>query len=316
MYRKYTTEDGRLYYLTEKFMSHQYLLENDYLIIELSTAGNGLSVLSIYNKRTGKEWIYTDRDKLKIRTPEGTYDNQYYGGCEFIFPNDMPEMVEGLQYQDHGLLWTTEFTTSGLQAAKNSLSYEFAGYLKEWKVKAHITIELSKYSPVLTLTISFKNESSKPYPYLLRLHPSFAVCNQSKLYLNGRTIHFDGAAGADFCSFKPDQMLQSYPFIQTDKGQFSVENLPSTDITELFCHIDQQEGGFFIKDGKEQLKASYKREDFPYLTVYYIRTNQSVAMLEPDTGRRADLTKQIDLKENRTIFPFQEKQYTVTIEVN
>jgi hypothetical protein len=96
------------------------VLENDRLRVVVSARSGGVSILSFYDKKNRREWIYTDENRIKRRSGKDTYDNQYFGGCEFMFPNDLPVSAENLKYLDHGFLWTANYVQQGVKEAKGA----------------------------------------------------------------------------------------------------------------------------------------------------------------------------------------------------
>lgn len=296
-------------------MKKQEILENEYLRVNISTLGKNVSILSIYNKKTGKEWIYSDKNKIKSRSAKESYDNQYFGGCEFLFPNDMPVFVMNKLFQDHGYLWTTDYCTNGVEETEEEYIIEYTGYIETLRIKSYVKVSLLKHSPKLCFSIILKNESENTYPYLLRLHPSFNVTESCQLLLNGKKIHFEGDLDTSYCSFQVKMKVQDYPIIDYDLGRFSIEEIMKTNVSELFCHIVQDDGSFTIVEGEEKIRVSYNNKDFPYITIYCINAEECIAIIEPDSGLEADLKKMIENGTAENIFPMQVKQYDVNIEV-
>lgn len=44
--------------------------------------------------------------------PGSTYDPNFYGGIDELFPNDIPEHINGVDSPDHGEIWTIPFEYS------------------------------------------------------------------------------------------------------------------------------------------------------------------------------------------------------------
>lgn len=290
------------------------VLENDRLRIVASTRAGGVSILSVYDKKNRKEWIYTDGNRIRSRAGKDTYDNQYFGGCEFIFPNDLPVSAGNLEYRDHGFLWTANYVNRGVKETEGAYTARYSGFIKELDIRSAVTIRLHKNSQVFEFGISLLNHSKTVYPFLLRLHPSFQINRDCKMLLGGERICFEGAQETSYCSFEAQGPIQDYPLIDTDKGRFSIESLAGTDISELFCHITGSKGGYFLKDGKDKIRISYRKEDFPYLTVYYIGGEKRVVMIEPATDAVFDLKRSIFNGTARLLYPEKEMRYTVKFE--
>jgi hypothetical protein len=134
------------------------------------------------------------------------------------------------------------------------------------------------------------------------------------MLLGGDQICFEGGQDTLYCGFHAKEPIQAYPLADTDKGGFSIESLAGTDISELFCHITGNSGGYLLKDSKDKIRISYRKEDFPYLTVYYIGREKRIAMIEPATDAVSDLKSSIFNGTARLLYPGKEMRYTIKFE--
>src|SRR5688572_4816305 len=68
----------------------------------------GGKILSLYNKHLQKEFLWTNEKlPLKKQEPGADYDTHFLGGIDELLPNDAAEMIDAIDYPDHGELWTT-----------------------------------------------------------------------------------------------------------------------------------------------------------------------------------------------------------------
>lgn len=82
-------------------------LENDLLRVELAPALGG-RFTSVYNKSLNKEFLWHNQSlPLEKAEPGADYDSNFWGGIDELLPNDLPEKIDGIDYPDHGELWTT-----------------------------------------------------------------------------------------------------------------------------------------------------------------------------------------------------------------
>ena len=45
--------------------------------------------------------------RLELLPSGAEYDPNFYGGVDELLPNDIPELIDGIECPDHGELWTT-----------------------------------------------------------------------------------------------------------------------------------------------------------------------------------------------------------------
>ncbi len=84
-------------------------LENDLLRLDIAPGIGGRGV-SLIHRPTDYEFLWCNQAlKLEALDPFSEYDPNFYGGIDELLPNDIPEMVNGVNSPDHGELWTTTF---------------------------------------------------------------------------------------------------------------------------------------------------------------------------------------------------------------
>lgn len=275
-----------------------WILEDDKLRVIISAHGGGVRLTSIYQKEYDKEWIRWKQQPLFGSGEAGEFDQQYCGGCEFLFPNDLPISGSGLELQDHGYLWTTLFKSKGIENEKHRLKLELEGYISCMETEVRISFSLEKGKGELSLQAELISRKKERQPYLFRFHPSFIVTEKSRLRCYGTKVEFEeDGSGIGFCSVQPLEKTSYYPFIKTTEGILELERLPETNLKEFFCHIEQEKGRFLLEDEKGQIIVSYPKKQFPYLTFYYMnQEGEKTWIAEPSTSNRMDISKLIEEK--------------------
>src|SRR6478609_4827409 len=68
----------------------------------------GGKIWSLYNQQLSKEFLWVNA-VLPIQMQErgADYDANFLGAIDELIPNDMVENIDGIDYPDHGELWTT-----------------------------------------------------------------------------------------------------------------------------------------------------------------------------------------------------------------
>ena len=83
------------------------VIENDWLSVEIAPSAGG-RITSIFNKALKREFLWNNTAlPLTGLNPGADYDSNFWGGIDELLPNDIPESVDGIDYPDHGELWTT-----------------------------------------------------------------------------------------------------------------------------------------------------------------------------------------------------------------
>ncbi|RQP19201.1 MAG: hypothetical protein EAS52_03050 [Parapedobacter sp.] len=81
--------------------------ENNDIRFEMVPALGG-KLTSVFNKKLQKEFLWHNRGLALAENSAGDdYDSNFWGGIDELLPNDIPEIVDGIDYPDHGELWTT-----------------------------------------------------------------------------------------------------------------------------------------------------------------------------------------------------------------
>lgn len=296
----------------------EFILENKYIRASVMVGNKGMSLVSFYDKTASREWIYVNSRKGRPVSPVQSYDSQYFGGAEFLFPNDFPMKSGRWKFPDHGYLWRTEYGTEGIRHTGEWIKLTVKGMIAEWDIEVEIEFSLQDSGRELHVQCRLSNRSEIRFPYLFRFHPSFAVKQTDSLKLYGKQIKFEMPEGnVRFSSFNTTDEIQEYPWLQADDCLIDIEKITRTDIRELFCHIRQERGGFEIREEDGGLRVIYTKELFPYLTVYYFKQNESgIAILEPSTSDEADLEKEIKSHKERILTPHGEVCYNLILSVD
>ena len=100
------------------------------------------------------------------KLPAGSeYDPNFYGGIDELIPNDMPETVNGIDYPDHGELWTLslqyELTPDGIQ---------LDGVLPLSELSYHREIHFNSEGTGIILNYRIGNLTNRRRDFLWKLH--------------------------------------------------------------------------------------------------------------------------------------------------
>src|SRR6266404_5117060 len=145
-------------------------LESDFLRVDVAP-GVGGRIISLVEKHSGYEFLWRN-SKLKLESlPSGSeYDPNFYGGIDELLPNDIPEMVGGINCPDHGELWTTP-----LAPAIEGERLLLRGTLPKFGLTYERSMALRSDAPRLDLTYRISNPTQQTREFLWKLHAALAV---------------------------------------------------------------------------------------------------------------------------------------------
>ena len=128
--------------------------ENNHIRFEIAPAAGG-KIISVYNKKLKKEFLWRNTNlQFETHKSGADYDSNFFGGIDELIPNDIPENVDGIDYPDHGELWTTALE---YELVKDTISV--FGKLKLSGLYYKKTISLDTDSPAINLQYTIRNES-------------------------------------------------------------------------------------------------------------------------------------------------------------
>lgn len=148
----------------------QVRLESDFLSTAVAPSVGG-RIISLVEKGSGHEFLWRN-SKLKLeRLPSGSeYDPNFYGGIDELLPNDIPEVINGVNCPDHGELWTTPLEWH-IEPGKLVLR----GVLQRFGLSYEREMSVDPETPRLRLTYRISNPTKQPRQFLWKLHAALAV---------------------------------------------------------------------------------------------------------------------------------------------
>lgn len=146
-------------------------LENRRLTVDVFPDGGG-KLVSVYNKDLAYELLWRNVGlKLTTYPPGSAYDPLFYGGIDELLPNDIPETVNGLDFPDHGELWTTVLQPTVTDTGHLQLQ----GLLPVSKLRYEKTVRLDGELPMVVMDYRLTNENHLPVTFLWKLHAALNI---------------------------------------------------------------------------------------------------------------------------------------------
>lgn len=157
-------------------------LETDALQLALDeTSGK---ITSLRHKPTGQQWLWT-------HTPHSagaSFDEQWSGGLDVLFPCDEACPRLGEAYADHGMCWQPGWQLAVADAT---------GFLlRRSSQHIHLAYSGRATGPLLRLRLEAENRGTATLPFLFRWHPAFPlqhiahmVCRAGQLFADAAFHH-------------------------------------------------------------------------------------------------------------------------------
>jgi len=144
--------------------------ENDNIRFEMVPALGG-KLTSVFNKKLQKEFLWHNTDLVLAENDAGAdYDSNFWGGIDELLPNDIPENVDGIDYPDHGELWTTK-----LQHTHTDAGISVFGQLPKSGLYYKKTISFLEGVPAIKLEYQLVNRAEKRRHFLWKLHAALHI---------------------------------------------------------------------------------------------------------------------------------------------
>ena len=281
-------------------------LENDQIRIEIAPAIGG-RITSIYNKELNKEFLWHNKSfGLKQNKPGDDYDTNFWGGIDELLPNDIPEIIDGVSYPDHGELWCMplEHTVSDNSIAVYGLLPLSGLFYRREAV-------LSQTKPAIELTYKIINQSGVQRHFLWKLHAALQIAKGDRL--------MSAAQKAKIVSQKVSRFVDTgeflWPQIQGEDASVVPEKNNSMDFFYLY---DSPTGQMSLlsEGGQHRFACTYNQEVFPYqwyFASYGQFRNHYTAILEPASAMPVSVNEAATLGQCTVLEPGEEINTSVTI---
>ena len=283
-----------------------FRLENTWLSVDIFPDGGGKFV-SIFNKKLQYEFLWRNQ-QLDLKTyGAGTeYDPVFYGGVDELLPNDIPETVDGMDFPDHGELWSTP-----LKVEQISNGIILQATLPISKLNYQKTIRLDPIAPLIHTDYLIRNDSTFPVKFLWKLHAALKINKGDRILCNaGKGQIVD----PEFSRFK-----QTEPFPWPEIEAIEASIIPEkTGLMDFFYLYDLQQGEVGWENAEHAFYFGYRfdKKVFPYVWIFASYggfLNHYTAILEPCTTMPISVNDAAELGQTMILQPGETISTTVTI---
>jgi hypothetical protein len=252
-------------------------IESADLSVAIAPALGG-KILSIYNKKLNKEFLWTnDAVDLAIQPYGADYDSNFKGGVDELIPNDIPETVDDQSYPDHGELWTTVLNYT---AADDKINVY--GLLKQSSLYYSKFISLDPLEATINLDYTINNVSDADRHFLWKLHAALKIQQGDRLVTPATHGQVVDPAYSRFASQEPF----NWPIIENTDASLVPVKKTETDFFYLFGG-EPGRMDFVSTNDQDLFSYRYDPKVFPYqwyFASYGGFLDHYTAILEPSTN--------------------------------
>lgn len=272
------------------------ILESKELRVTIAP-GLGGKIFSLYNKLLDKEFLWTNQQvPLQNFAAGSEYDPNFIGGIDELFPNDIPETIDGISYPDHGELWTTP-----LQCEINNNTATVHGTMPLSGVQYKKSVTLAENSTVIC-DYSLRNPANSTRHFLWKLHAALVINKGDRLITSARK---GLVVDPKYSRFKKETQSFDWPFIENTDASL----VPSAGDSMDFFYLYETERGemqLSSENGKHLFSYQYDQRVFPYqwwFASYGGFLGHYTAILEPCTNMPLSVNEAVAKKQSASLSP-------------
>jgi hypothetical protein len=254
----------------------------------------GGKIWSFLHKPTGKEWLWRDAQVGLRRVDYGaSYDDNWGGGWEELFPNDAAGEFNGRALPDHGEWWSQAWAYEQLPGS-NCTGIRLWCSGRALPLRYEKWVELLDDEAVVKIRYRITNLTDEPQVFLFKLHPALAVRPQDRVLLpGGRVMQVDPT----FSTIMSQPGPASWPHVPGPSGTlWDLSRLPPVESRhQEFVYVDGLPSGWCgVEDGVTgaRFTLNFPMRVFPYVWIFMAlggwRSHYTV-VLEPCTNIPKDL---------------------------
>lgn len=244
--------------------------------------------------QTGHAWLWHPSHYAPETTRSlavgASFDDQWTGGWDEVFPNDAAGEFQGRNLADHGELWSQRWQVLENSPLSTTLGYQ-CQTVPVWVKK---TIQLDANRPEANLVYSFQNQSEQQIPFLFKHHAAIAIEAGDEILLPDCWVE---PAFLEFSKIIGQPGKTRFPKAIGSSGEaidLRVMPPPSSQLQEFYYTSELSQGFCGIRHQRSQssLLMTFDTADFPYVWMFQSYggwQGHYVVVVEPCTTLPSDL---------------------------
>lgn len=267
----------------------------------------GGRIVQIEHLGSGHRFLWNNPSlSLAVVPPGGEYDPNFYGGIDELLPNDVIETIDGVEYPDHGELWTTP-----LDWGWEEDSFTLRGQLQRSGLLYERRMQLHDDAPLVDLHYRIENRAAGIRHFLWKLHAAMEV-------MEGDVIDCPAShaqvVDLDYSRFDTTEPFP-WPLLQ---GQATNVIPPNNGTVDFYYLYGLAEGRMAWRRPSAQVKFEYRFDTsvFPYAWLFASQggfDGHYTAILEPCTTMPISVNHALPLGQCSLLQPGEVLETSVTI---
>lgn len=219
-----------------------------------------------------------------------SFDDEWTGGWDEVFPNDAAGQFRGRDLVDHGELWSQRWEILDSSPLSLTLGYQ----CQTMPIRVEKTIQLDAQRPAASLTYWFHNQSDEELPFLFKHHAAIAIEAGDEVLLPDCWVE---PAFLEFSKMIGRSGKTRFPKAIGSSGEtVDLRRVPppSSQLQEFYYSSELAQGFCGIRHQRTQstLLMTFDTADFPYVWMFQSFggwRDYYVAVVEPCTTLPSDL---------------------------
>lgn len=294
------------------------VLENRLLRIVLLPEAGG-RIWQISYKPLDADLLWNNPALQPARQPLHTsYDDNWSGGWDELFPNDEAATLDGADLPDHGELWTGDWIAEQINRGDAAaVQLQFKTPITHCRMEK--TLLLKPDSAVLEVQYRLTNQGSTVLPFLWKLHPAFAVSAGHRIDFPHMTAVRELEFPGDLDGAPP---TFPWPYAYIDDTCVDLRQVPDSSARAVhFLYGTEIAAGWCgVTDRNKRLAAALRFDPDLFSSCWLFASyggwrELNVAVLEPATGFPFRMQSMIDQGRALSLAPGESIETTVLFSV-
>jgi hypothetical protein len=144
----------------------------------------GAKILRLIHKPSDSNILWENpRLVPRIVASGASYDDNFFGGWDELFPNDEPITLNGERYPDHGELWSQPWRWRIEEDSGKNVVIHLWCFSSVMNVSVEKWLSIDTESKFLRFRHRIRNLSHTPIDFLWKLHPALAISPDHRIDL-------------------------------------------------------------------------------------------------------------------------------------
>lgn len=275
---------------------------------------------SFIDQETQREWVWHPPEhkvEPSRSLPQGaSFDENWTGGWDDIFPSDAPDPFQGQAMYDHGEVWSQAWRV--LESSSQGITMRVD--CESLPLTLEKTIVMDPETPTCRFTHKIYNRSEKQQAFLFKQHPAIAIDEGDELIMPACDLQ---PVDLDFSRIAGLAETTRYPYVLDAMGELTPIDhmLAKNSQKREFLYAKNLEGGFCgIRNHASQteLLFTFDPRQFPYVWIFTSFSgfrDHYVLILEPCTNIPFDLETAFRQKTCGLIGPRATLHYETQVQI-